>query len=166
MGGGADIVHPNESEKCLEDLSKVSGLQPTDFVELLSDAILNSGALDKLLATQKLDDHDIEGAIHLYYNIINQPCLICKSITDDELLCKYSSLHSLSFDKSCEIVRNFLIAATAKDCSLIMCFRARECEATDSEYDSVFLKSVNRTYDYKVYYCSSSCMCSSTQVLK
>lgn len=152
MGGGADTVHPNETEKCLEDLSKVSGLQLSDFTELLSEAISKSGVLDKLLAAQKLDDHDIEGAIHLYYDILSQPCLVCKNITDAELLHKYSELHSLSLDKSCKIVRDFLIAATAKDCSLMMCFRPRECETPDSEYDSVFLKSVNRTYDYKAYF--------------
>ena len=98
MGGGADTVHPIETEKCLEDLSKVSGLQLSDFIELLSEAIFKSGVLDKLLATQKLDDHDIEGAIHLYYDIISQPCLVCKNITDAELLHKYSVLHSLHFE--------------------------------------------------------------------
>jgi inositol-pentakisphosphate 2-kinase len=158
MGGGADTVHPDETEKCLEDLTKVSGLQPSDFIELLSEAIFKSGVLDKLLVTQKLDDHDIEGAIHLYYDVISQPCLVCKNITDAELLHKYSVLHSLSLDKSCKIVRDFLIAATAKDCSLMMCFRPRESETTDSEYDSVFLESVNRTYDYKVCY-SEMCSC-------
>ncbi|XP_051219612.1 inositol-pentakisphosphate 2-kinase IPK1 [Lolium perenne] len=152
MGGGADTVHPDETEKYLEDLTKVSGLQPSDFIELLSEAIFKSGVLDKLLVTQKLDDHDIEGAIHLYYDVISQPCLVCKNITDAELLHKYSVLHSLSLDKSCKIVRDFLIAATAKDCSLMMCFRPRESETTDSEYDSVFLESVNRTYDYKAYF--------------
>ncbi|XP_020166707.1 inositol-pentakisphosphate 2-kinase IPK1 isoform X1 [Aegilops tauschii subsp. strangulata] len=152
MGGGADKILANETEKCLEDLRKVSGLQLSDFIELLSEAISKSGALDKLLATQKLDDHDIEAAIHLYYNIISQPCLVCKNITDAELLHKYSVLHSLPLDKSCKIVRDFLISATAKDCSLMMCFRPRECERTDSEYDSVFLQSVNRAYDYKAYF--------------
>ncbi|KAI5010504.1 hypothetical protein ZWY2020_012641 [Hordeum vulgare] len=152
MGGGADKVLANETEKCLEDLRKVSGLQLSDFIELLSEAISKSGVLDKLLATQKLDDHDIEGAIHLYYNIISQPCVVCKNITDAELLHKYSVLHSLPLDKSCKIVREFLISATAKDCSLMMCFRPRECERADSEYDSVFLQSVNRAYDYKAYF--------------
>uniref|UniRef100_A0A0E0PF72 Inositol-pentakisphosphate 2-kinase IPK1 n=2 Tax=Oryza TaxID=4527 RepID=A0A0E0PF72_ORYRU len=152
MGGGADSVHPNETEKCLEDLSKVTGLQLSDFIELLSEAIFKSGVLGKLLATQKLDDHDIEGAIHLYYNIISQPCLVCKSITDTELLRKYSTLHSLPLDKSEKIVRDFLISATAKDCSLMISFRPRQSGTTDSEYDSVFLDSVNQSYDYKAYF--------------
>uniref|UniRef100_A0A0E0DJI2 Inositol-pentakisphosphate 2-kinase IPK1 n=1 Tax=Oryza meridionalis TaxID=40149 RepID=A0A0E0DJI2_9ORYZ len=152
MGGGADSVHPNETEKCLEDLSKVTGLQLSDFIELLSEAIFKSGVLGKLLATQKLDDHDIEGAIHLYYNIISQPCLVCKSITDTELLRKYATLHSLPLDKSEKIVRDFLISATAKDCSLMISFRPRQSGTTDSEYDSVFLDSVNQSYDYKAYF--------------
>ncbi|KAG8066549.1 hypothetical protein GUJ93_ZPchr0004g40348 [Zizania palustris] len=149
MGGGADSVHPNETVKCLEDLSKVTGLQISDFIELLSEAIFKSGVLCKLLATQKLDDHDIEGAIHLYYNIISQPCLVCRSITDAELLCKYSTLHSLPLDQSQKIVRDFLISATAKDCSLMINFQPRQSGSTDSAYDSVFLGSVNQIYDYK-----------------
>lgn len=153
MGGGADNVHPAERNKCLEDLSKVSGLELPDFIELLSEAIFRSGVLGKLLTTQKLDDHDIEGAIHLYYNIISQPCLVCKKVTDAELLRKYTLLHSLPLDKSLKVVRDFLVSATAKDCSLMISFRPRESGTTDSEYDSVFLDSVKQTYEYKVYYC-------------
>ena len=151
MGGGADNVHAAEKDKCLEDLSKVSGLELADFIELLSEAIFRSGVLGKLLATQKLDDHDIEGAIHLYYNIISQPCLVCKNMTDVELLRKYTLLHSLSLDNSLKIVRDFLVSATAKDCSLMISFRPREGGTTDSVYDSVFLESVKQTYEYKVY---------------
>ncbi|KAG2569485.1 hypothetical protein PVAP13_7NG423700 [Panicum virgatum] len=152
MGGGADNVHAAEKDKCLEDLSKVSGLELADFIELLSEAIFRSGVLGKLLATQKLDDHDIEGAIHLYYNIISQPCLVCKNMTDVELLQKYTLLHSLSLDNSLKIVRDFLVSATAKDCSLMISFRPREGGSTDSVYDSVFLESVKQTYEYKAYF--------------
>lgn len=153
MGGGADSVHPADTDKCIEDLSKVSGLELPDFTELLSETIFRSGVLGKLLTTQKLDDHDIEGAIHLYYNIILQPCLVCKNLTDVELLRKYTLLHSLPLDKSLKIVRDFLISATAKDCSLMISFRPKENGSTDSEYDSVFLESVKRTYEYKVCHC-------------
>ncbi|GJN01452.1 hypothetical protein PR202_ga18719 [Eleusine coracana subsp. coracana] len=146
------VFIPDERDKCLEDLSKVSGLELSDFIELLSEAIFKSGVLRKLLATQKLDDHDIEGAIHLYYNIISQPCLVCKNTTDAELLRKYALLHSLSLDKSLKIVRDFLISATAKDCSLMISFRPRESVIAESEYDSVFLESVERIYDYKAYF--------------
>ncbi|XP_020400430.1 inositol-pentakisphosphate 2-kinase IPK1 isoform X1 [Zea mays] len=157
MGGGADSVHPADTLKCLEDLSKISGLKLPDFTELLSETIFRSEVLGNLLATQKLDDHDIEGVIHLYYNIISQPCLVCKNLTDVELLRKYTFLHSLPLDKSLKIVRDFLISATAKDCSLMISFRPRENGSTDSEYDSVFLESVKRTYEYKVYYCEIWC---------
>jgi len=33
MGGGADNVHPADTQKCIEDLSKVSGLELPDFTE-------------------------------------------------------------------------------------------------------------------------------------
>jgi inositol-pentakisphosphate 2-kinase len=157
MGGGADSVHPDETDKCLKDLSKVSGLEVSDFIELLSEAIFKSGVFRKLLDTQKLDDHDIEGAIHLYYNVTSQPCLVCKNTTDAELLRKFTFLHSLSLDKSLKIVRGFLISATAKDCSLMFSFRPRESVTAGSEYDSVFLESVNQSYDYKVFDCHFDC---------
>ncbi|KAJ1273297.1 hypothetical protein BS78_06G269400 [Paspalum vaginatum] len=152
MGGGVDNVHPDDMDKCIEDLSNVSGLELPDFTELLSETIFKSGVLGKLLTTQQLDDHDIEGAIHLYYNIMSQPCSVCKNITDVELLRKYTLLHSLPLDKSLKIVRDFLISATAKDCSLMISFRPRESGTTDSEYDSVFLESAKQTYEYKAYF--------------
>jgi inositol-pentakisphosphate 2-kinase len=89
----------------------------------------------------------------LYYNVTSQPCLVCKNTTDAELLRKFTFLHSLSLDKSLKIVRDFLISATAKDCSLMFSFRPRESVTAGSEYDSVFLESVNQSYDYKVFYC-------------
>ncbi|WVZ87544.1 hypothetical protein U9M48_034167 [Paspalum notatum var. saurae] len=152
MGGGADNVDPDDTDKYIEDLNKVSGLELPDFTELLSETIFKSGVLGKLLTAQKLDDHDIEGAIHLYYNITSQPCSVCKNITDVELLRKYTLLHSLPLDKSLKIVRDFLISATAKDCSLMISFRPRESGTTDSEYDSVFLESAKQTYEYKAYF--------------
>lgn len=152
MGGGADSVNPDDTDKCIEDFSEVSGLKLPDFTELLSEAIFKSGVLGKLLTTQKLDGHDIEGAIHLYYDIISQPCLVCKNITDVEQLQKCTLLHSLPLDKSLKIVRDYLISATAKDCSLMISFRRRESGATDSEYDSVFLESAKQTYEYKAYF--------------
>jgi len=33
MGGGADNVHPADNQKCIEVLSKVSGLELPDFTE-------------------------------------------------------------------------------------------------------------------------------------
>ena len=51
--------------------------------------------MDKFLATQKLDPHDIERAIHLYYNIILSLAWSAKSIANPELLHNYYVLQSL-----------------------------------------------------------------------
>jgi inositol-pentakisphosphate 2-kinase len=126
MGGGADSVHPADTDKCIEDLSKVSGLELPDFTELLSETIFRSGVLGKLLTTQKLDDHDIEGAIHLYYNIISQPCLVCKKLTDVELLWKYYTLAFSSIGqepKDCQGLSHFCYC---KACQVVtLCVTAK-----------------------------------------
>lgn len=147
---GRDNIPSHQVNKTFEDLIKVGGLQLSSFLELLGEVIFKSGILDRLLATQKLDVLDIEGAIHAYYNIVSQPCSVCKSIADAELLDRYSFLHSLPMEKSLKIVREFLVAATAKDCSLIISFRPRESGITSSDYSSICLKSLNRIYYYKV----------------
>lgn len=119
------------------------------FIELVSEAIYRSGVLDRLLAIQKLDVFDIEGTIHLYYNIILEPCVVCKNLGDSESLQKYSWLHALSLEESLKAVRDFLIAATAKDCSLMISFRPQQ--KSDSSDDVIHLESSDQTFDYKVY---------------
>ncbi|KAJ4963463.1 hypothetical protein NE237_023402 [Protea cynaroides] len=99
---------------------------------------------------QKLDQLDIEGAIHAYYNIVSQPCKVCRDLGDSELSRMYLSLHSISLEESLKIVREYLIAATAKDCSLMISFRPREDGDPGSAHNSVFLKSTNQSFDYKV----------------
>lgn len=117
------------------------------FLQLVSDAVYASGVLDKLLEVQKLDKLDIEGAIHCYYDIINQPCPICKETGASE---EYSSLHALPFDESLKIVKDYLTAATAKDCSLMISFQSRSDWDSTPSCDYVCLKSTNQTFDYKV----------------
>ncbi|XP_072961241.1 inositol-pentakisphosphate 2-kinase IPK1-like isoform X1 [Typha angustifolia] len=152
MGGGMDTIQSQEVDKNFEDLISVTGLQIPSFLELVGDAIFDSGVLDRLLATQNLDILDIEGAIHAYYDVVSQPCLVCKNITDIELLHQYSYLHSLPQEKKLKIAREYLIAATAKDCSLMISFRPRENGIMVSECNSVFLKSLNQIYEYKAYF--------------
>ncbi|XP_020598130.1 inositol-pentakisphosphate 2-kinase IPK1-like, partial [Phalaenopsis equestris] len=138
------------------------GLRLASFIELVSEAIFRSGVLDRLLAVQKLDLFDIEGTIHVYYNIISEPCMVCKNLGDSELLQKYSCLHALSLEESVKIVRNFLIAATAKDCSLMISFRPHE--GSGSSYDFIRLESSKQTFDYKV--CFSSIFWKKHPILK
>lgn len=126
------------------------GLRTKAFLQLLSETIYTSGVMDRLLKVQELDDIDIEGAIHAYYNIISEPCMVCRDLEEEKVVHRYSSLHSISLDESLKIVKNFLIAATAKDCSLMMSFRLRKEGISESSYNSVYLKSTNQTFDYKV----------------
>ncbi|XP_010940105.1 inositol-pentakisphosphate 2-kinase IPK1 isoform X3 [Elaeis guineensis] len=154
LGGGMDsaAVRSHEENTAIKDLIKVSGLQLPGFLELVAEAIFSSGVLDKLLATQKLDVLDIEGAIHAYYNIISQPCMVCKNLGDPELLDQYSLLHSFPLDKSLKILRDYLIAATAKDCSLMISFRPVQGGSAASGYNSIFLESSNQNFEYKAYF--------------
>ncbi|KAF8091853.1 hypothetical protein N665_0433s0020 [Sinapis alba] len=126
--------------------SSDDGLRTKCFLQLVSDTVYDSGVLDKLLQVQKLDRLDIEGAIHCYYNIINQPCPICKEAEED------SSLHGLPYDESLKVVKDYLIAATAKDCSLMISFRLRNAWDSAPSCDAVCLKSTNQTFDYKVHF--------------
>ncbi|CAN6858035.1 unnamed protein product [Brassica oleracea] len=125
------------------------GLRTKCFLQLVTDTVYDSGVLDKLLEVQKLDKLDIEGAIHCYYNIINQPCPICKEAGTEE----EESLHCLPLDESLKIVKEYLIAATAKDCSLMISFRLRNgWDDSAPSCDAVCLKSTNQTFDYKVHF--------------
>nr|CAD1838318.1 unnamed protein product [Ananas comosus var. bracteatus] len=152
MGGVKDKVHSREANRNFEDLLGLSGVQLSTFIELVGEALHKSGVLDPLLATQKLDVLDIEGAIHAYYDVISQPCLVCENTTDAELLNHYSQLHSLPMEQSLKIVRDYLISATAKDCSLMISFRPRENGVVVSGCSSIFLKSSNQVFDYKAYF--------------
>ncbi|KAH9693072.1 Inositol-pentakisphosphate 2-kinase [Citrus sinensis] len=51
-----------------------NGLRTDSFIQLVAETVHQAGILDRLLEVQKLDNFDIEGAIHAYYNIISQPC--------------------------------------------------------------------------------------------
>lgn len=148
FGGGKDNA-VRDSDAVVEALMKICGLPLTSFLELIAESILSSSILDQLLAAQKLDLFDIEGAIHAYYNIVSEPCLACKTSSDPDLLHRYSSLHALSLKESIKMVRDYLIAATAKDCSLMISFRSVE-DRGDSEFNFLFLESSYQWFDCKI----------------
>lgn len=154
LGGAADSTTKVTGEK-LEDVLKsiiqaADGLRTKSFFELIRETVCKSGVLDRLLNVQKLDYYDVEGAIHAYYNIVSLPCIACKELGEDGLLHKRNSLHSLSLDESLKIVKDFLVSATVKDCSLMICFRPRRGAVSDSSYNSVHLESTGQVFDYKV----------------
>ncbi|KAL5080764.1 hypothetical protein RYX36_009185 [Vicia faba] len=73
LGGGVEDTNLC-IEKAFEGALKsiVQGddyLCTENFLTLVAEAAHKSGVLDRLLEVQKLDDVDIEGAIHAYYDI-------------------------------------------------------------------------------------------------
>ncbi|XP_060199722.1 inositol-pentakisphosphate 2-kinase-like isoform X1 [Lycium barbarum] len=156
LGGNADATSC-EVGKTFENALKcviqaVDGKRTECLLDLISKTISSSGLLNKVLEVQKLDNSDIEGAIHAYYNVISQPCMVCKQTVEDQLSKRYNSLHSISKEESLKIVRNYLIAATAKDLSMMISFRPREDESVESPYSTVSVESTNQSFDYKAYF--------------
>ncbi|CAK9176392.1 unnamed protein product [Ilex paraguariensis] len=154
LGGGVDSTSCMVG-KAFEDVLKCiiwaeDGMRTINFLELVAEAIFRSGLLDRLLKVQKLDVVDIEGAIHAYYDIISQPCMVCRELGEGKLSEKYTSLHSIPLNESLKIVRDFLIAATGKDLSMMYCFRPRKTGDLESPYGGVLLESTNQSFDCKV----------------
>ncbi|XP_028087959.1 inositol-pentakisphosphate 2-kinase-like isoform X4 [Camellia sinensis] len=155
LGGGADSTSCMIGE-AFEDVLKCviranDGLRTMNFLHLVTEAVFQSGLLDRLLKVQKLDIFDIEGAIHAYYDIVSQPCMVCRDLGEDKLANMYTYLHSMPLDESLKIVRDYLIAATAKDLSIMICFRSREDGDVKSPYSGVFLESTKQSFDYKLW---------------
>ncbi|XP_050267512.1 LOW QUALITY PROTEIN: inositol-pentakisphosphate 2-kinase-like [Quercus robur] len=152
LGGGADSTNVVTSEAFEDALKPViradSGLRTKNFLQLVSETVYKSGILDQLLEVQKLDKFDIEGAIHAYYDIISESCPVCGELGEEEVSHRYTSLHSIPMDESLKIVKDYLVAATAKDCSLMISFRPRADGDLGSPYN-VHLESTNQTFDYK-----------------
>ncbi|XP_074280096.1 inositol-pentakisphosphate 2-kinase-like [Silene latifolia] len=121
----------------------------TSFVNLVREAIVKLGVLDRLLEVQKFDKLDIEGAIHAYYDVVAQSCKVCGNTDEDRKSSKYSSLHSLPLEESRKIVKDYLIAATAKDCSLMISFRPMHEGDPESHYRTVYLNSTNQRFKCK-----------------
>ncbi|KAK8683756.1 hypothetical protein V6N13_039806 [Hibiscus sabdariffa] len=158
LGGGAGsttVLVGEAFEDALKDVIKADdGLCKTSFIQLVAETVYSSGVLDQLLEVQKLDAYDIEGAIHAYYNIISQPCMVCRELSKDKLSNRHTSLHSTTLDESLKVVKDYLIAATVKDCSLMISFRPMEDGdvLSESSHNTVYLGSTKQVFEYKVYF--------------
>ncbi|KAB1227745.1 Inositol-pentakisphosphate 2-kinase [Morella rubra] len=154
LGGIAhatNLVVSEAFEDALKSVIKADNGQRTkNFLQLVSDTVCESGVLDQLLEVQKLDKFDIEGAVHAYYDIISESCAVCKEVSGDEGSHMYTSLHSIPLDESLKIVKDYLIAATAKDCSLMITFTPHEEGDSESPYTKIYLEATNQIFDYKV----------------
>lgn len=153
LGGGTESTNRITGE-AFEDVLRCviqadDGLCTTNFLHLVTEVLFTSGLLDQLLKVQKLDVFDIEGAIHAYYDIISQSCIVCGNLGEDTLSGKYKDLHLMPLDESLKVVKDYLIAATAKDLSMMISFRPREFVDDESLYSGVFLESTNQNFDYK-----------------
>jgi len=153
LGGGAEntnICIAKAFEDALESvIQSDDGLRTENLLTLVTEAVQTSGVVDRLLEVQKLDNVDIEGAIHAYYDVSHQQCMVCSQLNAEQQK-RYTSLHSASLDESLRIVKDFLVAATAKDCSFMICFRPRKEGDTGSVCDNVYLQSTNQTFEFKV----------------
>ncbi|XP_022763203.1 inositol-pentakisphosphate 2-kinase-like isoform X2 [Durio zibethinus] len=158
LGSGTDcstILVGEAFENALKNVIQAdNGLRTTSFIQLVAETVYTSGVLDQLLEVQKLDAYDIEGAIHAYYNIISQPCMVCRELSKDKLSHLYTPLHSIPLDESLKIVKGYLIAASAKDCSLMISFRPKENDdlLSRTSYSTVYLGSTNQVFEYKVHF--------------
>ncbi|KAK4429288.1 Inositol-pentakisphosphate 2-kinase [Sesamum alatum] len=153
MDGAADSASYTLDQAFLDGLKHIivakDGMHIKYFLELVAETIFKSRLLDRLLEVQKLDSIDIEGAIHAYYDIVSQPCMVCREKDGSKLSGRYSSLHSKPRDEKLKIVRDYLISSTAKDLSLMISFRSRGNKDLESSYKVVFLESTKQSFDYK-----------------
>ncbi|KAI3523835.1 hypothetical protein L1887_02276 [Cichorium endivia] len=152
-GGEAEDTDSQIAESFEETLKNIiqakDGLRTPKFLQLVGEAVFKSGIMDRLIEVQKLDSFDIEGAIHAYYDVVGQPCVVCRELGEGKVSSKYEELHEISVDESLKIVRDFLVASTAKDLSLMIGFRGRGKGSRESSYDVVCLESSNQSFDYK-----------------
>ena len=92
------------------------------LVSLLVDILQSCGALSRLLAVQRLDTHDIEGAYQLYRSLM--PCAGGADAVEDALgeACKVQATQP-SRAEMLAVLRDFLTAQAAKDCAVMVCMQ-------------------------------------------
>lgn len=154
--GGGPSSNSHLTGETFEDVLKCviqsdNGNRTTKFLELVAETVFRSGLLDRLLKAQMLDTLDIEGAIHAYYNAVSQSCKVCSKFqqVEEKLSERYSGIHSDPYSKSVKIVKDYLIAATAKDLSMMISFRPAENRDLESSDDTVVLQSTRQSFQYK-----------------
>ncbi|CAG7899452.1 unnamed protein product [Brassica rapa] len=143
-------------EQLLKDIIKTKdGSRANHFIELVAETVYTSGVLDHLLDVQKLDKYNIEGAVHVYYDLINQPCRVCKELEKSKTssTSQFSSMHSIPMAEKVNVLKEFLISATAKDCSVMISFRSTDAVISrSSSHSNLHLESAKQEFDYKVHF--------------
>lgn len=150
-GGSTDETIISLDKKLAAVSVAPEGERVPAFQRLVATALNKSKVLDQLLRMQKLDAYDIEGAILAYMKFMGMtddpedgPDASIKSKGGDGIVESGSTsieslalendeseqakrdkewIKSLSWEESRCVVRNFLIAGTAKDCGLMITLR-------------------------------------------
>lgn len=106
--------------------------------------VLYAGVLQKLLSIQALDEHDIEGVYPLYQHVLQQlrapsgDCTSAAAATSSSSVTAeqqsgdalqpcgayIQQLLNLGWPQQMRILRDYLLATTAKDCSLMIALQA------------------------------------------
>ena len=112
--------HSSIFMKAFAHSSRYKGFQSCSLV-------LSAGVLGRLLEVQKLDSNDIEGIYAMYQSLLpfasslDIPPSICQEVSQpsgkaNSEFCKFS------VEEKKAAIREYLIAATAKDCSIMTAF--------------------------------------------
>uniref|UniRef100_A0A1J3EFS7 Inositol-pentakisphosphate 2-kinase n=1 Tax=Noccaea caerulescens TaxID=107243 RepID=A0A1J3EFS7_NOCCA len=157
LGGGISKTTTKteqEFDHLLKDIIRTEdGLRANHFIELVAETVYASGVFDQLLDVQKLDKYNIEGAIHVYYDLVEKPCKVCRELEKSALTNQFSFMHSIPVDEKVNVLKDFLISATAKDCSVMISFRSTEDGISrSSSHSNLNLESAKQEFDYKVHF--------------
>ncbi|CAM6117342.1 unnamed protein product [Calypogeia fissa] len=147
------------------------------FQNFVTDLLLKSDILHKLLAVQRLDYYDIEGAIQVYDRFLSYQNRLSESPKTDEISStgkgteelrqvwetisyrdeclqlseKKTHASSASVEDCQNILRDFLISATAKDCGLMLSLQplSQSMDSAGTQNANI-LRSSNGLYLQKI----------------
>ncbi|CAI5971640.1 unnamed protein product [Closterium sp. NIES-65] len=96
------------------------------LLSLATECLVQCGALEKLLAAQKLDKWDIEGTIHAYNEYMKQrkSTPSAPAAAAGPGTAPGAEVPKEIMEDCRKVLRDFLIAATAKDCGIMLALRA------------------------------------------
>ncbi|CAI5464132.1 unnamed protein product [Closterium sp. Yama58-4] len=129
------------------------------LLSLATECLVQCGALEKLLAAQKLDKWDIEGTIHAYNEYMKQRKSMPSAPAADAGAGGASTAAGAAgvpkeiMEDCRKVLRDFLIAATAKDCGIMLALRAAipgETLEASQKLRSVVCPSSGRKYFYRL----------------
>jgi len=110
----------------LEDLEVEVGLSVDGMVAALGEALeQQQGTLDLISALQGRDPHGIDGVFRIYQGLLGRPGAF--DVSEDDRECrdyveKVGALGELPRPLALRALEDYLLAATFKDCSLILAF--------------------------------------------